>query len=204
MYTRFGPRLKLLIFEGLLQSCRTPSRPFWICTIRQSFDKLLHKISFILTYSKINLALSRNDTMKSFYSTKLFGNPIICKDIVVLTWPYHSERATRQLTHFHDHQNGIAVLPVLVQLMQYIFWVFLNDQITSSKSQYVISLSFVIRSSWIVIRSSWIVVWSQWIAIWSPWTAFRSSFKCKQGGRGGDLDPPLLQVCSTNIGWHLD
>ena len=61
----------------------------------------------------------------------------------------------------------------------------------SRKSQYVISLSFVIRSSWIVIRSSWIVVWSQWIAIWSPWTAFRSSFKCKQGGRGGGPRPPF-------------
>ena len=82
-------------------------------------------------YSKINLALSRNfhDTMKSLYSTKLFGKPIICKDIVVSTWPYHSERTTRQLTHFHNRQNGIAVLSVLVQLMQYIFWVLSNDQI---------------------------------------------------------------------------
>ena len=127
MYTRFGPRLKLLIFEGLLQSCRTPSRPFWIRTIRQYFDKLLQKISFILIHTAKSTWHFLG--MKSLYSTKLFGNPTICKDIVVMTWTYHSERATRQLTHFHNCQNGIAVLSVLVQLMQYIFWVLLNDQI---------------------------------------------------------------------------
>ena len=126
-YTRFKPRLKLLIFETLYNPTGRRAGPFESAQYRQYFDKLLQKISFILIHTAKSTWHFLG--MKSLYSTKLFGNPTICKDIVVMTWTYHSERATRQLTHFHNCQNGIADLSVLVQSMQYIFRVLLNDQI---------------------------------------------------------------------------
>ena len=122
-----SPDSNYLYLRALYNPTGRRDGPFESAQYRQYFDKLLQKISFILIHTAKSTWHFLG--MKSLQSTKLFGNPIICKDIVVMTWTYHSERATRQLTHFHNCQNGIAVLSVLVQSMQYIFRVLLNDQI---------------------------------------------------------------------------